>query len=398
MTNAAEDLLAAVARIRPLAEVRALDAERDRTLHPEVVAALHREGIFAVAMPSELGGREVDLVTQLTVFEALAHADASAGWCAMIGALLTGMMGGYLPDAGVARVFSGRTPIGAGLQQPLGVARAERRNGREGYLVEGRWGFGSGIRHSDWIFTAARVVPPDGAPEPQGMPPMILVAVPTAQAIIESTWDTVGLRGTGSEHYRLEGVFVEEELTCSFPAAAPRRGGALFALPFLPFVAAGHLGFALGVARRALDEIQAVAPQRTLAWTQNRVSDQPSFRDGLGRAHASLCSARAWSREVLGDTQAIVARGAHLLPADWAPLRLAITRVTEVCAEVAMFAFRAGGAPSLEASSRLQRCLRDLNAATQHVIASPASYDFAGAALLGAAPFVPMHLPRAPAS
>ena len=47
--------------------------------HPDVVAALRKEGLFALAAPAELGGGGASGSTQLAVFEAMAHADSSAG-------------------------------------------------------------------------------------------------------------------------------------------------------------------------------------------------------------------------------------------------------------------------------------------------------------------------------
>lgn len=383
------DLLAAVSRVRPLAEAHARDAERARTLHPEVVAAMRAEGLFGVAAPRELGGLEVDLQTQLDVFEAMAHTDSSAGWCLMIGALTTALLGAYLPESGVARVFSGGMPIAAGLHQPLGVATRRA----DGFVVHGRWGFGSGIRHADWVLTAARV---EGEGQGEGPPEMILLAVPVAEVTIESTWDAVGLRGSGSEHYRLEGVVVDAARTCAYPAAAPRRGGASFALPFLAFVTVGHVAFALGVARRALEEIVALAPRKVKLWTQRPVSDDGAFRDRLGRAFSALAAARAWSREVLAAMESRISTGAPLGPDDFRSIRALAAYTTEVSADVAQFAFRAAGAPALDASHVLQRCVRDLNAAAQHVAASDDGYAYAGATLLGDAPPHPILTPRAP--
>ena len=383
------DLLAAVARIRPVVEVHACEAERDRTLHPAVVAAMRAEGLFGIAAPRALGGLEVDIETQLDVFEAMAFADSSAGWCLMIGALTTALLGAYLPEPGVERVFSGRMPIGAGLHQPIGVAR---RRG-DGFLVDGRWGFGSGIRHADWVLTAARVES-EGASE--GAAPMILVAVPVAEVTIESTWDAVGLRGSGSEHYRLEGVVVEAARTCAYPAAAPRRGGPIFALPFLAFVTVGHVAFALGVARRALEEIVGLAPRKVKLWTLRPVSDDGAFRDRLGRAFSALSAARAWSREVLVAMEARISVGATLGPDEFRSIRAIAAYTTEIGADVAQFAFRAAGASALDASHVLQRCVRDLNAATQHVTSSDDGYAYAGATLLDDVPPHPILMPRAP--
>ena len=61
------------------------EIERGRRLPPGIAAAMKDAGVFGMAMPRAWGGPEVDPWTQFRVIEALAMADGSAGWCAMIG-------------------------------------------------------------------------------------------------------------------------------------------------------------------------------------------------------------------------------------------------------------------------------------------------------------------------
>lgn len=388
---ARESLLAEVDRVAVTARLHAAESERLRTLAPPVVAALREGGLFACVAPRDLGGGESDPLTQVEVFEAMARADASAGWSLMIGSILSAMLAAYLPERGAARVFAGAFPIGAGLLQPAGVARRVRG----GFLVEGRWPFGSGIRHADWIFTSAVIAPDEGAPPEPGPPAMVSVAVPAAQVRIEDTWDTSGLRGSGSEHYRLDSVFVGEDFATSFPGPLPRRGGALYTLPFVAFTTPGHTGFALGLARRALDEITAAAPQRLKLWPGKSLGSHEGFHIDLGRAEARLAAARAYAMDVLGAMWDRARAGQALSLEDWASIRLVTTHVTEVAAEVVTFAYRSGGGSALYASSPLQRCFRDIHAATQHIAATDDAYEFAGRVRLGIAEAHPLLAPRA---
>jgi indole-3-acetate monooxygenase len=383
-------LLARVARVRPVAEAHAEDSDRRRTLAPEVVEALRGSGLLAMTVPRALGGAECDPLGQIEVFEAMARADGAAGWSLMISAMIAALAGAYLPDAGAARVFAGGHPTCAGLLQPSGLAR--RAPG--GYLLSGRWAFGSGVRHADWIFTGAAVEPAAGA-APAGPPELINVAVPASRVRIEDTWDTAGLRGSGSDHYGMEDVFVPEEQTCAFPSAAPRRGGPLFRLPFMALLAPAHIGFALGVARRALDEIAERAPGRRKIWTGATLGAHAGFHADLGRAEARLGAARAYAFAVMGAAWDRVLAGEPLDAAQGVAVRLAITYVTDVAADATTFAFHAAGASALHASSPLQRCFRDAHAASLHVAAADDAYEVAGRARLGPAEHHPLLAPRA---
>lgn len=380
-------LFESITRVRPLAEARAGESDRGATLHPDVVKAMQQEQLFHLVAPREVGGFEAEPFVQLAVFEEMAHADPSAGWSLMIGSVITAHMAAYLPDSAVERIFAaGRMPIGAGLQMPTGKAR--RVAG--GYEVSGRWAFGSGIRHSQWVFTPALL----DEPTVNAMPTLVQVAVPIEQVTIEHTWQTSFLSGTGSEHYRIEGVFVPEAFTCSAPAPARRRGGHFFKLPFLAQVMPAHIGFAIGLARRALEEIAAIAPIKKKTWTMEPLASQSHFRVELGRNRAALDGARAYAREVIALMMNTVAAGKPLGSEEWSAVRAATTYCTEVAVAATQFAFKAGGSTAIYAGSRLERCFRDIHAAGQHVAATDDAYDFAGRVMLGETPFHPLLMPR----
>src|SRR5262249_58409970 len=60
------------------------EIEQGRRVPPDMAAAMKRIGIFGMAMPRAWGGPELDPPTQFRIIEALAMADGSVGWCAMI--------------------------------------------------------------------------------------------------------------------------------------------------------------------------------------------------------------------------------------------------------------------------------------------------------------------------
>lgn len=184
------DLLATVEALRNVACAHAADAERMRTLSLSVVDALRASSLPSLATPEELGGGGHGPLLQLEVFEAMTRIDTSTGWALMITASLAAIAGAYLPDQGVQEVFATRSPLFAGLLMPGGVLRAVPG----GFRVDGRWAFGSGIRHADFVLTGA-VVQDTAA----GLPDMRTIVVPAREVTIEDTWHAAGLRGSGSE-------------------------------------------------------------------------------------------------------------------------------------------------------------------------------------------------------
>jgi alkylation response protein AidB-like acyl-CoA dehydrogenase len=91
----------------PLLSERAEVAEQQGALTDDVVAAFHRDGLFAMWVPRSLGGAELDPLRSLEVLEALASGDPSAGWVLMAAAIATGVAGAYLADEAVAELFAG---------------------------------------------------------------------------------------------------------------------------------------------------------------------------------------------------------------------------------------------------------------------------------------------------
>ncbi len=94
-------VLEAARALAPRIRDAAPEIDRGRRLTPEIVQALKEAGVFGMTMPREWGGPELDPMMQMRVIEALAEADGSVGWCAMINS-----DGGYLqrlPRSSVAR-------------------------------------------------------------------------------------------------------------------------------------------------------------------------------------------------------------------------------------------------------------------------------------------------------
>ena len=240
-----------VESVREIILAHADETETNAKLTQPVVDALRDAGLFTLKVPNELGGAEADPMLQMTVVEALSYIHPATGWSAMIGNGSNGLAAAYLPDAGVEQIFmQGRIPIMASSFFP--AATAQVQDG--GYLVNGRWRFGSGIRHTEWILAGAVVVREEDkdAALADGPPEVIQVTFLTDAATIHDNWQVMGLKGTGSCDFSLHNHFVPTTLTYRPQgfAAIPQRGGPLYRLAIPAFLALEHIGFALGVARR----------------------------------------------------------------------------------------------------------------------------------------------------
>ncbi len=380
------ELLAKAESIRAIIEGDTEKSEADRTLAMTSVNALYDTGILNMCVPRELGGLDADPVTQTEVYEAISEMNGAAGWCLVIGATSVGMLGGMLSDNALREVFkNGRIPRASGIVAPTGLA--ERVEG--GYRVTGRWPFGSAIHHSQWL-SAGAIIAKEGVPvrSASGTIQLCSVCVPTKDVIIEDNWFSNGLRGTGSSHFRMENVFVADDFLLG--GKRPPRSGPMFQLPTFGYVAACHAGFALGVAKRAMSEITAMALDKKRRLTGVKLADRGVFHRDLGIMSCKLAGARLLSLDVLSRMWIAINKGERMSLAQWGECRAAMTFVTEVAAEVTTFAYRYGAGAALYQSHPLQRCLRDIYTGTQHGVISDENYETFGLALIGRGQWDPM--------
>lgn len=370
-------LLAGVEEIRALLAAQCDAEEQAATLSAASVAALAGAGVLAMKLPRVLGGAEADPVTQFEVIEALARANPAAAWCSMVGATSLGMPGAFLPDAGIARMFpAGRVPRGAIVVMPAGEARAEG----DGYRLSGRWSFASGVRHADWLALACRLVAPSG-----GAPQIWMMVVPAAAAHIHDNWQVAGLKGTGSCDVSVDDCAVPAAMAWNLLEDAPRRGGPLYRLGIPAFVANEHAAFALGVARRALDELVAIAAAKRRGYAPGAASlaTRATVQRAIGEGEIRLRAARALAIELNEQAWETVVAGRTPDGRLQSELRAVGTFCTETAVAVAERAFRYAGGAAIYSSHVLQRCLRDLEVAAQHLIISETAYENLAQFMLG---------------
>ncbi len=380
--GAATNLVAAAAKVAAIASEDAAEAEAQSYLTDRTVAAMREAGLFRMWLPRPLGGAEADPLTSIRVLEAVSRGDGAAGWSLMAADVAIGSAAAYLADSAVAQIFGGGDdPVIAGQGAPRGRGVVEPG----GYRLSGHWSYGSAIAHASWAHSGFTAIE-NGEPrrDPDGQPLSLISIVPMSNVEVAGNWDVLGLRATGSFDYKIEDTFVPQEFTHRFDVKEPRRGGVLYRLGISGLAQLCHTSFVLGTARHALDEIAALAPTKRLR-TGTILAEEPSFQERHALAEAQLGAARAYVMETWSSTWDTLQAGDPLALRQWALLSLVTRHVHEVGSEVINFAYRAGGGDSLR-TSPLQRAVRDMHAATQHVVINDQVARHASTVLLGLAP------------
>lgn len=382
-TEKRQTLLRMVERVRDVLAAGVNAGEELRTLPAASVAALCDSGLLLLKTPAVLGGAEADPVTQLDLIEAVSYIDPAAGWCFFIGAAGMGLAGAFLADTAIAQMFSGdHIPTVAGAVMPGSPVPVPG-----GYRVTGRWSWASGIRHAEWVFANTLVVR-----EREGVPELRACFFPVDHVEIHDNWQVMGMKGTGSCDFSVSEVFVPEDFTYAFPTSLPRRGGPLYRLGFPGFVINEPAAFALGVARRALNEITNLARSKHRGYGKRiALAERAVFQRVIAESDLKLRAARALMVEVLEKAWTIVSEGGQADAALQAEMSSAATLVTDVALEVTTSAFRYGGGTAVFLHHILQRCLRDLYTAASHLTVSDISYENYGQFLLGLPSADPMN-------
>ncbi len=376
-------LLAKAEELRPLLAANAAGNEAAGALLPETIPALESGGFFRLLIPRCFGGVEADPVEALRVFEAVSYADGSTGWVLMATQICTGAAAAYLDHATAQSLFGTRISLVAGQGGPNGTATAEGN----GYRLTGKWGYASGLKHADYIHTGAIVVE-NGKPRlipGTDQPDYRTFIVPVGEAQLLGNWEVLGLKATGSIDYAINDVFVPATMTHSPVTTVPNQGGSFYRLGLLAMTSIGHSGFALGVGRRALDEIAALMRRKTpRRGFLPPVGETEHFQEGFGAAEAQYRAARALLYDTWGEIRDGLYGGEALTTRQMTLSRLALVHVTNAVADICAFAYRMGGGVALRESA-LQRCLRDMYAGTQHFLTTPTVLRECGRELAGLA-------------
>jgi indole-3-acetate monooxygenase len=374
-------ILEAARALAPTIRDSAQAIEQGRRLPLELVEAMKRAGIFGMTMPKAWGGPELDPLMQIRVIEALAEADGSVGWCAMINSD-GGYFTAFLPETvGRAMYRDLEAPSGGSL---IFSGRADRVD--NGYRVKGRWPFVSGCQHCAW-FAGTCTVYENGNVKllAEGRPEMRVCFLPLDQCEVLDTWYTTGLRGSGSHDVVVQDAFVPEERSAAFPFR-PIRRGPLYAFPMM--FAYNLPGVTLGIARGVINTFTELAARKTTTMSMAAgrpvmLRDEAYAQTALSRAEALVGSSRAYVFDRMADIWRTLLARERITIEQRARYRIAVAHAHAACLEAVDGLYKVVGGTSVYAAGPFDRPLRDLVTINQHTMNSPKILEDTGKILLG---------------
>jgi alkylation response protein AidB-like acyl-CoA dehydrogenase len=374
------DLVERARALQPLIARDADEIERTRRLTPAVTQALIENELYRALLPKSFGGTEAPLEAFMQMQEEIAKADASTAWC-LGQCSVCAMTAAYLDPDAANEIFNVAPGILA-----WGAIAHEVEAVPGGYKASARWDFASGSRQASWLGAHVRVVQADGTPrrKADGSPEIRTILFPVTSATMYDVWDVIGLKGTGTDSYSVDNLFIPEKFAAlRDDPKALREKGPLYKLTTNMVFSMGFAATSLGVARTMLDATielsRGKTPQGLKAMRENN-----AVQGKIGRTEASLRAARAYLYTTAAEVWRDLVRGEPITEEHRIALRIAATWTIHQSASVVDTAYHMAGATAVFAANRFERRFRDMHTIAQQIQARDTHYEDAGKAILSA--------------
>jgi alkylation response protein AidB-like acyl-CoA dehydrogenase len=371
-------ILRAVEALAPQIKDAADTMETERRLPHALARTLMEAGAFRGGVPRVYGGAELDPMSQVRVVEELSRLNGSVGWLSMIGTA-GGFLAAFLAPPVARRLFGDPYNVTAGQLRP--PHPAELVDG--GYRVSGTWHFASGCQHATTLICGC-IVYEHGQPRllASGRPETRVMLVPASAATILDVWHTTGMRGTGSNDFTIENVFVPFEESTNM--AEPQCSGPLYSFP--PLFLVSHAGVPLGIARGALDFMEELSAHKEQMPSRRLLREDTQVQETVAWAEATLEATRSYVYRTVEDLWETLCRGDRPSPRQRAHYRLMMTYSHQTAKQVVSALYDTAATSAIFQTSPLDRNMRDILTACQHRVVHLKMYRPAGRLLLGLDP------------
>lgn len=375
-----------VARARALGPAIAMagdEIERTQTIPEPLWSQVVEARMPRLLLPRSVGGDQVEPWVYMRAIEEISRFDGSLGWNLFV-ANSAALIAPFIPLESARVIYANpRAVIAWG---PPNEHKAIAVPG--GYRITGEWHFASGCRQATWMGAHAHVVEPDGSLRLNrfGRPTVRTLLYTAEKAVHIEDWNTLGMRGTASEGYRLTDLFVPEEFTGTREDPTLRRDtGPLYAFTMQGLYAVGVSGVAFGIARAMLDALKTLALEKAPRGLV-RMADSAVVQSEFAKREANLGSARAYLVETLKGIYDHADDVDAIGTDDRVRLRLACAHATHAAIEIADYVYKAAGTSAIFRGSPFERRFRDMHTLSQQIQSRDAHFEAVGRVMFNGDP------------
>ncbi len=356
---------------------RACSGEFDRQAYvsQDMINKLKVLGVYRAFVPKRFGGDEKSPREFCELIERLSKADGSVGWVASFG--MSPAYLGSLPEETLKVLYKDSPDIvfAGGIFPPQPAEIVDN-----GVMVKGRWKFSSGCMGADILGVG---ISPRKDNETHGLPRMAVM--PAHQAKIDMTWDTVGLKGTGSHDLVVENVYVPKEWTFvrGEPSKLPEP---FFKYPSLSLATQVLTAVGIGVASAALEEFKKLAPGKASITGGSEIANRPVTQYEFAQVEAEFLAARTWFYQTIDVVWNEILQDRKPTTQQISDMRLSATHAARVSARVARKIQMLAGMTAIYTNNPFSRFVNDANVVTQHAFMGDATLQNAGSISFGLDP------------
>ena len=345
------------------------------------------QGLYRFALPTELGGENLRAREQIEIIEAVSAIDGSVGWCTQISSEINALVIRRMDPALADKIFDDWDALvcsGHGPANGPTPGRGAQQDG-DGWRLNYQGSFASGCHNANWNFLMGAMT----VDETTGKPAQASYMVPLGDFEIIDTWDTGGMRGSGSHDVRMTDCYVPPEHLLPFRSLAPSEIWSNPTYRNPTHAVYNKAAVALGVCRGAIDTFIELAQEKTPWGSVSTLRDQPQIQYRIGEAQATLLAARSFVMETQDRLEEhlgpLPENGGRLSP-EWEyfwPALLACAHAAQSTRKVVGMINNTAGTTGSRMDSPLERQLRDAQQAANHALISYRHYEELGKTFVG---------------
>ena len=363
----AEEIYQRIVALQPAIKSRAEEAKENRKVPQKTIDELQEAGFFLALQPKAYGGYEVDPQDFFRMHLAIAEACMSTAWaCGIVAvhAFQIALMDkqaqeDVCKDDIHTRISSSYAPMG----------KVEGVEG--GFKFSGRWGWSSGSDHCTWALLGG-VIPGEG---------YRTFLVPKEDYVIEDTWHSMGLQGTGSNDVVVKDAFVPDYRTHKqmdgFNLTNPgvtEDSATLYRLPWAQLFIRVVSTPAIGACKDALELYKSAAMKKASMDSSKHASD-PSALERIAMASNTIDEMETVMMRNFDEMMSITAAGESIPVEKRAKYRYQASLVIEKSMSVIDSLFSMAGGSSVFKGSDIQQRFLDIHTARAHVANSPTNFS-----------------------
>lgn len=378
-------LVEAALAITDILDAEAALSDTQRSVSTTSIDAMTDAGLWRILTPRTFGGWEAGLRAQVETLFVTAAADSAAGWVQMVINAHAWIVANFEP-ACQDEVFAG----GPDTRVPGTLAAQGRATPVDGgWEYNGRWQFASGVDHGEWVLVGAGTDAPERA---------VHALIPKTDLVVDDTWFTLGLRGTGSKDLVCHQVFVPSHRVMPtkvlFDGVSPhgeRHATHFNRLPVNNCLSVQLAAAVVGMTDAGLDLfVERTSLQREVYLGSKR-AERPGTQMRLAESIGELDAARQLVLVAADRCDEVARTGVQLTIEERALGKWRAAYAVELCRRSLDRVYAAAGAHSIYDDSALQKRVRDVATASHHAIADfDSTAEMFGRVSLGMSPGTPL--------